>query len=220
MAVSDIASDFVVRGGEFLQSGASFGRLEYLSPSASLSVADEKAAQVSTSVSPHTQASAPASINHVGVTVSDIEAAVPWYREIFGFELVAPITTATAEPPHGAFRRGVFGARWARMRQARLMDRHGVGLELFEFEVPATVSLEDDFTYWRVGPHHLSLTVDDTPAKVAEILRSGGRLRGHVGSIGPAQVAYCSDPWGTTLELCDYSFSQLAGIVAPNGEPH
>lgn len=156
-----------------------------------------------------------ATVNHVGVTVTDLDAAVEWYADLFGLSLVGAISTASVDSPYGEFRRGVFGDGWSRMRQARLADSHGVGLELFQFEVPATVCLDDNFTYWMAGPHHVALTVADTPATVERIVASGGRLRGHVASVGPAHVAYCSDPWGNTLELCDRSFLELAGVVSP-----
>lgn len=142
--------------------------------------------------------------NHVGVTFPDIEAAVAWYVETLDFELLVPPVLREDITPG---LRAVFGDRLQAMWMAHLQTANGVGLEMFSFVTPGTEQQEDPFEYWRTGPNHLCLTVDDLEATIARIEAAGGRARSGIGEPWPGRrFCYCEDPWGTQLELLTVSY--------------
>jgi catechol 2,3-dioxygenase-like lactoylglutathione lyase family enzyme len=150
-------------------------------------------------------------VNHVGVTVSDIDAAVEWYKKVFGLELMAGPMDCSLHTIGAERRLDVFGEQWGAMKLAHLMTSNGAGIELFQFLEPPVESLEDNFTYWRVGPHHVGLTVDDFDGTLRLLLEEGGLQRTAVFDVyGGALIAYCSDPWGNTLEIVSKSYRDLS----------
>lgn len=150
-------------------------------------------------------------VNHVGVTVSDIDAAVEWYKKVFGLELMAGPMDCSRHTIGAERRRDVFGEQWGAMKLAHLMTSNGAGIELFQFLEPPVESLDDNFTYWRVGPHHVGLTVDDFDGTLRLLLEEGGLQRTEVFDVyGGALIAYCSDPWGNTLEIVSKSYRDLS----------
>lgn len=150
-------------------------------------------------------------VNHIGVTVSDIDAAVDWYVKVFDLELMEGPMVCSTHTVGADRRKDVFGAQWGEMKLAHLMTGNGAGIELFEFVQPEVETLDDNFTYWRVGPHHIGLTVDDFDGCLARLKEEGGRQRTAVFDVfGGAFIAYCSDPWGNTLELVSKSYRELS----------
>ena len=141
-------------------------------------------------------------VNHVGVTVGNLDLAIAFYREVFGLRVLVgaeDASTATA----GADRRAdVFGAHWGGMRIAHLADDNGTGVELFEFIEPAMVFPENHFDYWRIGLSHLAFTVPDLEDTMASLEAHGGAVRTAIHEVLPdCRVCYCKDPWGTPIEL-------------------
>ena len=80
----------------------------------------------------------PPALAHVGVTVTDLDAAVQWYGEVLGLDPIGPAVEVRANEGHGgAVAADVFGPRFGRFRQAHLATANGASLELFEFDEPA-----------------------------------------------------------------------------------
>jgi catechol 2,3-dioxygenase-like lactoylglutathione lyase family enzyme len=154
-------------------------------------------------------------VNHVGITVGDIRLAVDWYVEVFGLELLdgpmhCDTTTAGAER-----RADVFGAKWGAMKLAHLGTPNGGGIELFEFVEPPVQKPEENFAYWRMGPHHVALTVSDFNGTLDRILAKGGRQRSGVYDVhGGAFICYCEDPWGNIVEIVSKSYRELSAATA------
>ncbi len=158
-------------------------------------------------------ASQPAiALNHVGVTVPDIFAAIDWYVAMFGFthimgpRLLESDAAATHETP------GILGARFRRAYQAHLLAGNGVGLELFQFVEPAVAAPDPDLTYWRPGPWHLSFTHPQVDATVDSMVAAGGRRRTRAITFVPGrpwQLAYAADPWSNTIEIVSHSYAEM-----------
>ncbi|PKW18575.1 VOC family protein [Saccharopolyspora spinosa] len=150
-------------------------------------------------------------INHVGVTVGDIDAAVRWYTSVLGLELLAgPMHCDTTTT--GAGRRAdVFGTRWGAMKLAHLGTSNGGGVELFQFIDPPVREPDDNFAYWRIGPHHIALTVPDFDGTIERIVSSGGKQRTAVHDVHSGSlVCYCEDPWGNIVEIVSTSYRALS----------
>jgi predicted enzyme related to lactoylglutathione lyase len=149
-------------------------------------------------------------INHVGITVADIDAAVQFYTQAFDLcVLVAPFDASTET--EGAERRfDVFGMEWEHMKLAHLANAGGVGFELFQFVQPPVHVREEGFDYWNSGVSHIALTVDDIEQTIERITQLGGRARSGIHKLpSGTRICYCADPWGTAIELVTTSYRDL-----------
>jgi len=152
-------------------------------------------------------------VNHVGITVSDIDAAVAFYTSVFDFEVLVPPRTGNLGSPRSEIRRDVFGPKWEEVKGAHLATPRGVGLEIFQFVTPTTVKPGDNFEYWKVGISHFALTVDDLEGTIARLVAAGGRRRSGVHTLSPGtQICYCEDPFGVVIELASSSYHTIAGV--------
>jgi catechol 2,3-dioxygenase-like lactoylglutathione lyase family enzyme len=152
-------------------------------------------------------------VNHIGVTVPDIEAAFVWYRDSLGlFPLIAPGDAANDGTHFGHLVKDIFADRFEHVRMAQLATADGIGIELFQFVTPETEIPTNTFEYWRTGIFHFCLTVDDVQATATRISDSGGKQLSKVWRLfenKDYEVAYCQDPWGTVIELCNRSFTTV-----------
>jgi catechol 2,3-dioxygenase-like lactoylglutathione lyase family enzyme len=153
-------------------------------------------------------------VDHVGLTVPDLDAAVNFYRDVIGgVELfrVGPLdASALPKMPDGRdWTEAYLGVADARAFIAMLQVGSNLMLELFQYEKP----LERRSSPPRncdPGGHHIAF-------KVADIIQAVSYLRGKGVRVfeGPAAIEsgpnagvkwiYFLDPWGNQLELFEYS---------------
>ncbi len=155
----------------------------------------------------------PRAVNHVGLTVEDIEAAKDWYCTVLGFEVLAsPTEVVVDESLNGPLFAAFFGPRLKRLKICHLASGNGVGLELFEFIEPRSWRPKDDFEYTRGGIFHLCVTDPDVEGLVQRIVDTGGRrispqvLPSYPGTVYLA--SYCHDPFGNVVEVVSRSYEQ------------
>jgi len=90
----------------------------------------------------------PMRMNHIGISVPDIDAAVRWYVDVLGCYLLVPPVDAKNDGSHfGNVVKDTFGARFEAVKMAHLSTADGVGIELFQFIVPETEGPADTFEY-------------------------------------------------------------------------
>jgi catechol 2,3-dioxygenase-like lactoylglutathione lyase family enzyme len=156
-------------------------------------------------------------INHIGITVTDIDAAMDWYVNTFGLRVLADSPIHCDTTTEGADRRAdVFGKQWGGMKLAHLEADNGGGIELFQFLEPQVEKPGETFPYWLVGTHHVALTVDDFDATLERIVSTGGTQRTQVHDIPTgARVCYCEDPWGNVVEIVSTTYAELVTAPAP-----
>lgn len=144
-------------------------------------------------------------INHTGLTVTDIDAAVAWYRDVFGLAVVY----GPAEVEGSGRSKVIFGDALSAMKRAVLADDHGVGVELFEFVEPPTVRRKENFEYWKTGIFHICFTCDDVALRLEAVEAAGGRARtAPLPAGGGRFIAYCEDPFGNVLELTNRTIDE------------
>jgi glyoxylase I family protein len=144
-------------------------------------------------------------VDHVGLTVPDLDAAVRFLVDVVGgVELFR----------HGPYEPGPTTAtHFARHPESRVvgiaMVRIGVcNVELLEYDAP------DEFRRWPApsdwGGHHLALYVDDLDGAVADLRDRGIEVLGAPMPLpgpesGPeARFVFFRAPWGAFFELVSY----------------
>lgn len=132
--------------------------------------------------------------HHYGLTVSDMEEALVFYRDALGF---AELHRADIDPERLSEVIGVEDVE----ADITFSDADGIVLELFEYR-PAGDSIHDGNPQSNdVGAHHIAFEVDDADA-VHESLADDVEFVSppQKGGTG-AYVAYMHDPDGNVVEI-------------------
>jgi glyoxylase I family protein len=137
--------------------------------------------------------------DHTGITVSNLERSLAFWRDVLGFEL-----SHTAHQT-GELAKQITGIADAEIKLAVLKTPGGHKIELLEYLAPPDRK-RADFRPCDLGHVHVALLVDDLEAVLEMIAASGWRVGGKPQTLttGPnagKRVVYVRDPDGTTIEL-------------------
>ncbi|WP_114955084.1 VOC family protein [Sphingosinicella terrae] len=150
-------------------------------------------------------------VNHVGMTVPDLDAALAWYQEVLGFTVMTkPVEMSSIDPVLGESLLDMLGPRVRRFRMAHLQTGNRVGIQVFEFIDPAPEPAEGEVAYWRSGFTHICVTHPDIEGLAAKIEAHGGR-RSRVWAViegVPYAAAYCADPFGNVIEINSHGYEE------------
>jgi catechol 2,3-dioxygenase-like lactoylglutathione lyase family enzyme len=154
-------------------------------------------------------------VDHVGLTVPDVEAAVRFYCGVFGAtELyrMGPFDAEELPPlPDGRdWTAAHVNTPGARFRFVMLQLGPSMMVELFQYDRP--VDRETKLPRnCDLGGHHLALKVQDL-GRAIQFLREQPEVTLMAGPIviseGPCaglRVIYFLDPWGNQLELVEFN---------------
>jgi glyoxylase I family protein len=140
------------------------------------------------------------SADHTGVTVSNLERALAFWRDVLGFEL-----------SHHAHQTGemateITGVAGAEIKLAVVKAPGGHKIELLEYLAPPERKRHVDLRPCDVGSVHVALIVDDLDAILSLIEASGWKAAGKPQTLrsGPntgKRVVYVRDPDGTAIEF-------------------
>jgi glyoxylase I family protein len=136
--------------------------------------------------------------DHTGITVSNLERALAFWRDVLGFEL-SHCAHHTGELASEVT--GVLGAEIA----LAVLKGYGHKIELIEYLAPKDRK-QIDIRPCDVGSVHVAFTVENLDAVLNAIASSGWRTAGKPQTLcsGPnagKRVIYVRDPDGTTIEL-------------------
>ncbi len=144
-------------------------------------------------------------IEHVGLTVPDLDEAVRFFVEVMGCTFVFDGGRYGDDPAFFRDRLGV--SPEASLRYCFLRCGHGPNLEIFEYSAPGQRTVPPGNA--DVGGHHLAFYVDDFNAALAfldgkgvEVMRPASLIDG-----GPAKGSrwvYVRAPWGLQLEIVSW----------------
>jgi catechol 2,3-dioxygenase-like lactoylglutathione lyase family enzyme len=152
----------------------------------------------------------PRSLNHIGVSVADIDAAIRWYQDVLGFRLFAGPTEVSIDSAAGEQAHDVLGTVFRKMRIAHLTTGSGVGVELFQSIDPRHERRETAVEFWKSGVFHFCVTDPDIEALAAKIVATGGRRLSKIWNDRPSsnehRMVYCQDPFGTLIEIHTHSY--------------
>jgi catechol 2,3-dioxygenase-like lactoylglutathione lyase family enzyme len=154
----------------------------------------------------------PRPINHIGLSVEDLDAAADWYCRVLGFEVIIGPFEITADDSYaGREVADFFGAELRKLRIVHLATGNGVGLEIFQFVDPPSRRPARDFEYTRTGFYHICVTDPDIGGLVRRIVESGGKQLSSIWNAlegQPYRAVYCQDPFGNVVEVLSHSYER------------
>jgi glyoxylase I family protein len=138
--------------------------------------------------------------DHSGITVSNLERSIVFWRDVLGFEL-----SHTAHQT-GELAEEITGVAGAEIKLAVLKTPGGHKIELLEYLAPPDRKKHVNLRPCDVGHVHVALLVDDLDAILEKIGASGWKAAGKPQTLktGPnagKRVVYVRDPDGTTIEF-------------------
>jgi glyoxylase I family protein len=140
------------------------------------------------------------SADHTGITVSNLERSLAFWRDVLGFEF-SHSAHQTGERPEQ-----ITGVKGADLKLAVVRAPSGHKIELLQYFAPADHKIDASLRPCDVGHVHVALTVDDLDAVLKKIAESGWQAAGEPQTLkqGPnagKRVVYVRDPDGTTIEF-------------------
>jgi catechol 2,3-dioxygenase-like lactoylglutathione lyase family enzyme len=138
-------------------------------------------------------------VDHTGITVSDIERSLAFWRDVLGFEL-----------SHRAHQKGELAEQITGIAGAEILiavvKAPGHKIELLEYRAPADRKQQNKLRPCDVGSAHVALTVENLDDLLETIAASGWKVPGtpQTLTVGPnagKRVVYVRDPDGTTIEF-------------------
>jgi catechol 2,3-dioxygenase-like lactoylglutathione lyase family enzyme len=157
-------------------------------------------------------------IDHVGITVPNIDVAAAWLEQKLGF--ANPLTFGPFSDPTGDFMTQLVDVHpRAVVQQIRMLrGGNGPGVELFQYTSPDQDQTRRMNSDW--GGHHIALYVRHIDKGVDYLqAKAGTKLFGPVTlTEGPAagqSINYFHDPFGTDVELISYPQGMAYESSAP-----
>jgi catechol 2,3-dioxygenase-like lactoylglutathione lyase family enzyme len=154
----------------------------------------------------------PKTINHIAVSVPNLDQAIKWYKEVLGFNMIAgPVEFVADDSLTGRAVVDIHGPKLNRMRIAWLSSGNQVGFEIFEYIEPKAQRRQENFEYWKSGFTHICITdpsIEDLCKRISEM---GGKQRTKVWDIVPDKgykIVLCEDPFGNILEIYSNGYEQ------------
>jgi catechol 2,3-dioxygenase-like lactoylglutathione lyase family enzyme len=159
----------------------------------------------------------PHGVTHIGVSVTDLQQAIAYYRDVFGFQILwGPTTFSADDPAFGEIPTDFFGKGFKSTKIVFLRGGDGVVLEVFEFEEPKARMTQPNFRYWESGFFHICIVEPDIDDALERIRQHGGRVRSKTWGLAPNtpyRAVYTEDPFGNVIELYSHRTEEiLAGL--------
>ncbi|MGJ9403549.1 VOC family protein [Arthrobacter sp. KK5.5] len=156
-------------------------------------------------------------IEHIGITVPDLEQATRFFADAFGAEKIYDMLDEPLAGPAVEAGLGIpAGARIEAIRMLRLGE--GPNLELFTY---SGTDQREPVVPSDYGLQHFCVYVDDIDAAAERLQAAGGRLLGPPADLpgGDAgqgnRYLYARTPWGSTVELVTYPSAQAYEARTP-----
>ena len=153
-------------------------------------------------------------VDHIGLTVPDLDGAIEFYKTAFGAELLhrlGPIAAADlpAAPDGVDWMETHLDVKGARIEKALLTLGPGMMIELFEYSAPDDARKQPPRNC-DIGGHHIAFCVDKLEPAIDYLVGKGCRsMNGLIdlpeGPTANERSQYMADPWGNYFELMEYA---------------
>jgi catechol 2,3-dioxygenase-like lactoylglutathione lyase family enzyme len=139
------------------------------------------------------------SINHIGISVQDMDRSLAFYRDILGMEVLN-----AAEYDDQPVVDTILGLKNARVKVV-MVGMGGVRFELFEFSHPKPKDHQPQQPVCEYGISHFCLQVDDLHQEYERLLAAGVSFHCPPQELGKpgAYGTYARDPDGNVFELIE-----------------
>jgi lactoylglutathione lyase family protein len=112
----------------------------------------------------------PRTFSHIGLSVTDLDKAVEFYTNVFGWYVIMPPTLIVSDDSAiGVMCDDVFGKGWEKFRIAHLSTGDKIGIELFEFKNAQPP--EKHFEYWKTSIFHFCVQDPDLEGLAERIVK-------------------------------------------------
>ena len=158
----------------------------------------------------------PNTFSHIGISVPDIDKAIEFYHEAFGWNIIANPFKMNHGDPGSDFTDtiyGVGGKEWEWFKLAHMTTPDRIGVELLQFA--KSYEPDDMMDYDKQGIYHFGLQVTDVDGTVARVEELGGKRATPTMTIPNTdvmgltknyQTAFVNDIFGNWIELYSYSY--------------
>src|ERR671918_513919 len=140
------------------------------------------------------------SINHIAISVPDLETGINWYEEVMGFTIVrGPAELTYDDIQLGKVLQNIFGSQFKRLRIVWMTSANSIGIELFQFMQPEQLAYKKQVEYWHGGVMHIAVTERNIEALLEKVTKTGGRQLSNIWELDPKKhhkLVFCSDPFG------------------------
>ncbi len=146
-------------------------------------------------------------VHHTALSVPDIEAAVAFYCDVLGFEIVT----------QGGWDKGyveadnIIGLPDTVAKTAMLRGSN-IHIEMFEFAAPAGLPQDPDHPMNNHGITHFCLQVTDIEMEYERLKQAGMRFHCEPQNLGTTKATYGRDPFGNVIELYEVFDDTVAHI--------
>lgn len=135
-------------------------------------------------------------MNHVGVSVANLDRSIEFYRILLGMQIVSEGTFS------GNLYESILGLRAATGRSATLSSGH-MRIELFEFSHPSPKTAAPDRPVCDHGITHFCIEVGDIISEYERLRAAGVAFHCPPLDFGTAKATYGRDPDGNVFELLE-----------------
>ena len=134
---------------------------------------------------------------HVGITVTNVEESLRFYRDLLGFSLVRVMNESGKHIDNFSNIDGVS------VRTIKLKDKNGNMIELLKYHSHPESPNNDKIT--RIGCSHIALTVTDLDSLLVKIEQLGYSVNcePQYSPDGNVKLTFCKGPDGVLLELVE-----------------
>lgn len=138
--------------------------------------------------------------NHPAIAVPNLEEAMRWYEDVFGFmPLITPKVHSPATPEPWKIALSIFGEGIQQVRLVRMRAPNAPlqqALEIFEVTPPPAESPKKRTS----GYIHACMIVGDVGMTASRIEARGGKILSQA-TLGTTEISFCQDPYGNIIEL-------------------
>ncbi len=151
----------------------------------------------------------PRTFSHIGLSVPNLEEAIKFYSEVFGWYVIMQPSVITQDDSDiGVMCDDVFGKGWGKFKIAHMSTGDKIGVEMFEFE--GNYKPQNNLDYKQTGMFHFCVQDPDLEGLVEKIVAAGGKqrmpVRYYYKGEKPYRMCYVEDPFGIVFEVYSHSY--------------
>ncbi|HLR77378.1 MAG TPA: VOC family protein, partial [Balneolaceae bacterium] len=152
----------------------------------------------------------PVNFSHFGVTVPNLEKAVEFYTDVFGwYKISGPVKVKEkGNNKLSKVSRGLYGKGWDYFRFSHLATAGGIGFEIFEFSNNSTKRSTD--SVFKTGFSHVAVQTPNVKQLLQRIQKYGGKQTSKIFHLTPGKdgykLVYAEDPFGNKIEIYSHAY--------------